>query len=146
MFFLPWWNLCITLSQNCELCLTISLAHFLYFWQFDQIFHRQKYFLPLGIWQLCFCKVAQVQYANRVRNLTRQRDRPKRNLNKDRLRCLYSELYITANELGLLVLTSKSQLLVWWLCIIIILFLLFLVFQQKLLNQNSCVLAIPWDL
>lgn len=111
--FLPWWNLCITLSQNHELCLTISLAHFLYFWQFDQIFHSQKYFLPLGIWQLCLCKVAQVQYANRVRNLTRQRGMPARNFNKHKLRCLYSEIHIIANELRLLV-TWKSRLLVRW--------------------------------
>lgn len=111
--FLLWWNLCITLSQKHELCLTISLADFLYFWQFDQIF--QKYYLPLGIWQLCVCKVAQGQFANRVRNSTSQRGRPEKDFNKDRPKCLYSEMHIIANELGLLV-TCKSQLLVRWLC------------------------------
>lgn len=113
--FLPWWNLCITLSQKHELCLTISLADFLYFWQFDQIF--QKYHLPLGIWQLCVCKVAQGQYANKVRNPTShsQRSMPEKDLNKDRPKYLYSEMHIISNELGLLV-TCKSRLLVRWLC------------------------------
>lgn len=59
------------LSQNHELCLTISLADFLYFWQFDQISYIQKYYLPLGIWQLCPCEVAQRQYANTVSQLSK---------------------------------------------------------------------------